>query len=107
MNESMDSNHKHSHNHSNGAEEGTEDVNDRDGHRDGDMDSDSDSETEMAVTWAPAASRGKTGLVYDERMLDHFDLVGDHPECPERVGEIYAKLVRDQLACQCQRVPAR
>mmetsp|Transcript_12437 Transcript_12437/g.30616 ORF Transcript_12437/g.30616 Transcript_12437/m.30616 type:complete len:653 (-) Transcript_12437:237-2195(-) len=49
-----------------------------------------------------------TGLVYDERMCEHFPLTDDtHPESPMRIKAIYNMLVERKLAQRCIRVPSR
>eukprot|EP00466_Bigelowiella_natans_P003936 jgi/Bigna1/71118/fgenesh1_pg.14_\ len=50
----------------------------------------------------------RTGLVYDERMCEHFPLADDdHPESPMRIRRIYELLVERKLADRCVRVPSR
>eukprot|EP00898_Chlorokybus_atmophyticus_P004270 jgi/Chlat1/4844/Chrsp31S04807 len=53
-------------------------------------------------------SKSAVGLVYDERMTEHCTPYPEpHPEQPARITSIYDRLVRDGLADQCIRVPAR
>jgi acetoin utilization deacetylase AcuC-like enzyme len=55
----------------------------------------------------------RTGLVYDERFLLHFDpslsedQAQDHPERPERLTAIWNRLTSLGLADQCVAVPGR
>ncbi|XP_061591691.1 histone deacetylase 6 isoform X2 [Cololabis saira] len=49
-----------------------------------------------------------TGLVYDERMMDHLNLWDrHHPEQPQRIFKIFSKHQQLGLANRCQRIPAR
>lgn len=51
-------------------------------------------------------SRAKTGYVYDERMLHHFDPHDpEHPEKPARISSIYEKLRSAKLLERSQRIP--
>lgn len=48
----------------------------------------------------------KTGVVRDRRYMDHW--MGDyHPECPDRLRAIYAKLDEDEMAGKFVDVPVR
>uniref|UniRef100_A0A8P4KQC6 Protein deacetylase HDAC6 n=1 Tax=Dicentrarchus labrax TaxID=13489 RepID=A0A8P4KQC6_DICLA len=49
-----------------------------------------------------------TGLVYDERMMEHLNLWDrHHPEQPQRISKIYSKHQQLGLVHRCQRIPAR
>ncbi|XP_043222780.1 histone deacetylase 6-like [Amphibalanus amphitrite] len=57
---------------------------------------------------AAEVRRGATGLVYDERMLEHRCLWDDDfPEGPDRLQVIFDKCSQLGLVDRCQRVPAR
>jgi histone deacetylase 6 len=47
-----------------------------------------------------------TGLLYDERFLRHHAPY-EHPEHPDRLSAIWARLEEDGLAARCQRIAAR
>jgi acetoin utilization deacetylase AcuC-like enzyme len=47
-----------------------------------------------------------TGIVFDERFQAHVPPVG-HPERPDRLAAIEARLARDGLLARCRRIPAR
>jgi acetoin utilization deacetylase AcuC-like enzyme len=47
-----------------------------------------------------------TGIVFDERFQAHVPPPG-HPERPDRLAAIEARLARDGLLARCRRVPAR
>ena len=50
----------------------------------------------------------KTGFVYDERMLHHFDPHDpEHPEKPARITSIYEKLRTAKLLDRSRRIPIR
>lgn len=66
-----------------------------------------DSEDEFFKHASFSRSMNVTGLVYDERMCDHYDPAGDHPERPERISSIFDKLVNSGLADLCQSVEPR
>lgn len=54
----------------------------------------------------PAPVRSKTGYVYDERMLLHFDPHDpEHPEKPARITTIYDKLRAAKLLEKSYRIP--
>lgn len=49
-----------------------------------------------------------TGLVYDERMMEHVNLWDrHHPEQPQRIFKIFNKHQQLGLVSRCQRIPAR
>lgn len=49
-----------------------------------------------------------TGLVYDERMMEHMNLWDrHHPEQPQRICKIFNKHQQLGLVSRCQRIPAR
>uniref|UniRef100_UPI0037E8599D histone deacetylase 6 isoform X1 n=2 Tax=Semicossyphus pulcher TaxID=241346 RepID=UPI0037E8599D len=49
-----------------------------------------------------------TGLVYDERMMEHVNLWDrHHPEQPQRIFKIYSKHQQLGLVDRCQRIPVR
>ncbi|CAF88355.1 unnamed protein product, partial [Tetraodon nigroviridis] len=49
-----------------------------------------------------------TGLVYDERMMEHLNLWDrHHPEQPQRIFKIFSKHQELGLVDRCQRIPAR
>ncbi|XP_029910870.1 histone deacetylase 6 [Myripristis murdjan] len=49
-----------------------------------------------------------TGLVYDERMMEHLNMWDSHhPEQPQRISRIFAKHQELGLVDRCQRIPAR
>ena len=55
----------------------------------------------------PAIAR-IAGLVYDERMKDHYAIDDpEHPEQPARIDAIVDELTRQGLAAQCVRIPVR
>uniref|UniRef100_A0A8C8SZ94 Protein deacetylase HDAC6 n=1 Tax=Pelusios castaneus TaxID=367368 RepID=A0A8C8SZ94_9SAUR len=54
----------------------------------------------------PPATR--TGLVYDERMMEHYNMWdSQHPELPQRVSRIFQRHRELRLTERCQRIPAR
>ncbi|XP_040909324.1 histone deacetylase 6 isoform X2 [Toxotes jaculatrix] len=49
-----------------------------------------------------------TGLVYDERMMEHLNMWDrHHPEQPQRISRIFSKHQQLGLVHRCQRIPAR
>ncbi|KAM6982513.1 histone deacetylase 6 isoform 2-T6 [Tautogolabrus adspersus] len=49
-----------------------------------------------------------TGLVYDERMMEHMNMWDrHHPEQPQRISKIFSKHQQLGLVKRCQRIPAR
>ncbi|XP_068454722.1 histone deacetylase 6 [Clinocottus analis] len=49
-----------------------------------------------------------TGLVYDERMMEHLNMWDrHHPEQPQRISKIFSKHQQLGLVDRCQRIPAR
>ncbi|XP_071314891.1 histone deacetylase 6 [Trachinotus anak] len=49
-----------------------------------------------------------TGLVYDERMMEHLNLWDrHHPEQPQRISKIFSKHQQLGLVDRCQWIPAR
>ncbi|XP_058499299.1 histone deacetylase 6 isoform X1 [Solea solea] len=49
-----------------------------------------------------------TGLVYDERMMEHLNMWDrHHPEQPQRIAHIYARHQALGLVHRCTRIPAR
>ncbi|KAK4306266.1 hypothetical protein Pmani_021889 [Petrolisthes manimaculis] len=52
--------------------------------------------------------RGRTGVVYDERMAKHYCLWDpSYPECPDRLHSILKRCDKLGLLERCERVPAR
>ena len=52
--------------------------------------------------------KSKTGFVYDERMLHHFDPHDhEHPEKPARISSIYERLRAAKLLDRSQRIPVQ
>ncbi|RWS29799.1 histone deacetylase hda2-like protein [Leptotrombidium deliense] len=50
----------------------------------------------------------RTGLVYDERMIDHYCLWDpNYPECPERFSSILSRITELDLVKRCERLPIR
>ncbi|XP_066212385.1 histone deacetylase 6 isoform X1 [Saccopteryx leptura] len=75
-----------------------------------------DEEEEEEGPWPPPALpilmwpvlRARTGLVYDQRMMDHYNLWDNqHPEMPQRVSQIMCRLEELGLAGRCLTLPAR
>ncbi|KAM5290542.1 protein deacetylase HDAC6 isoform 2-T6 [Glossophaga mutica] len=73
-------------------------------------------EEEEEGPWPPQALpilmwpvlRARTGLVYDQRMMDHYNLWDNHhPEIPQRVSRIMCRLEELGLAGRCLTLPAR
>ncbi|KAM6924434.1 histone deacetylase 6 [Xenentodon cancila] len=49
-----------------------------------------------------------TGLLYDDRMMDHLNLWDrHHPEQPQRIFKIFSRHQQLGLVDRCQRIPAR
>lgn len=49
-----------------------------------------------------------TGLVYDERMMEHLNMWDrHHPEQPQRIAKIFSKHKQLGLVERCQQIPAR
>nr|XP_020445056.1 histone deacetylase 6-like [Monopterus albus] len=49
-----------------------------------------------------------TGLVYDERMMEHLNMWDrHHPEQPQRIAKIFSKHQQLGLVSRCQEIPAR
>uniref|UniRef100_A0A8C4MUA6 Protein deacetylase HDAC6 n=1 Tax=Equus asinus asinus TaxID=83772 RepID=A0A8C4MUA6_EQUAS len=58
------------------------------------------------LTWPVLQAR--TGLVYDQRMMGHYNLWDSHhPEMPQRVSRIMRRLEELHLAERCLTLPAR
>ncbi|XP_042337738.1 histone deacetylase 6-like [Plectropomus leopardus] len=56
---------------------------------------------------APSVST-TTGLVYDERMMEHLNLWDrHHPEQPQRIFKIFSKHQQLGLVDRCKRIPVR
>ncbi|CAL4098436.1 unnamed protein product, partial [Meganyctiphanes norvegica] len=52
--------------------------------------------------------RGDTGVVYEEKMVDHLCLWDDkHTECPQRFSSIITRCTELGLFARCQRLPQR
>ncbi|XP_078520855.1 protein deacetylase HDAC6 [Lissotriton helveticus] len=50
----------------------------------------------------------RTGLVYDERMMEHANAWDSHhPELPQRISRIYERHMELRLVERCSRLPAR
>ncbi|XP_028378191.1 histone deacetylase 6 isoform X2 [Phyllostomus discolor] len=73
-------------------------------------------EEEEEGPWPPQALpilmwpvlQARTGLVYDQRMMDHYNLWDNHhPEIPQRVSRIMCRLEELGLAGRCLTLPAR
>ncbi|XP_047441722.1 histone deacetylase 6 [Mugil cephalus] len=64
---------------------------------------------ESVVKPNPAPSAATvTGLVYDERMMEHLNLWDrHHPEQPQRISKIFSKHQQLGLVDRCHRIPAR
>ncbi|KAM3872288.1 histone deacetylase 6 [Diretmus argenteus] len=64
---------------------------------------------ERASDTSPAHSGAKTtGLLYDERMMEHLNMWDSHhPEQPQRISKIFNKHQELGLVDRCQRIPAR
>mmetsp|Transcript_135005 Transcript_135005/g.431335 ORF Transcript_135005/g.431335 Transcript_135005/m.431335 type:complete len:784 (-) Transcript_135005:123-2474(-) len=57
---------------------------------------------------AVASDGAGVGLVYDERMTKHYNLLDDgHPERPARIVRIFESLEEAGLADRCVRIPCR
>ncbi|XP_036435365.1 LOW QUALITY PROTEIN: histone deacetylase 6 [Colossoma macropomum] len=49
-----------------------------------------------------------TGLVYDQRMMEHHNMWDSHhPELPQRISRIFSRHEELGLVDRCQRIPAR
>eukprot|EP00050_Salpingoeca_kvevrii_P017376 m.64561 g.64561 ORF g.64561 m.64561 type:complete len:468 (+) comp7527_c0_seq1:2-1405(+) len=48
-----------------------------------------------------------TGLAYDERMMGHRSMQGRHPECPERIRDMWRELTTRGYVARCTRITAR
>ncbi|XP_037553298.1 histone deacetylase 6 [Nematolebias whitei] len=61
------------------------------------------------ITASPTPSVSMTtGLVYDERMMEHMNLWDrHHPEQPQRIFKIFSKHQQLGLVHRCQQIPAR
>ncbi|XP_044067176.1 histone deacetylase 6 isoform X2 [Siniperca chuatsi] len=61
------------------------------------------------IKQSPAPSVATTtGLVYDERMMEHLNMWDrHHPEQPQRIFKIFSKHQQLGLVDRCQRIPAR
>lgn len=58
------------------------------------------------LTWPIVHDR--TGLIYDQRMMDHYNLWDNHhPETPQRILRIIRRLEELGLAGRCLSLPAR
>ncbi|XP_060039621.1 histone deacetylase 6 isoform X2 [Erinaceus europaeus] len=58
------------------------------------------------LTWPVLHDR--TGLIYDQRMMDHYNLWDNHhPETPQRILRIIRRLEELGLAERCLALPAR
>ncbi|KAM9855309.1 histone deacetylase 6 [Aulostomus maculatus] len=64
---------------------------------------------ESSQTISPALSVARTtGLVYDERMMEHLNMWDrHHPEQPQRIFKIFSKHQQLGLVDRCLRIPAR
>uniref|UniRef100_A0A3Q4MIL0 Protein deacetylase HDAC6 n=1 Tax=Neolamprologus brichardi TaxID=32507 RepID=A0A3Q4MIL0_NEOBR len=61
----------------------------------------------MKPNLAPSVAT-TTGLVYDERMMEHSNLWDrHHPEQPQRIFKIFSKHQQLGLVDRCQRIPVR
>ncbi|XP_069798807.1 histone deacetylase 6 [Dendropsophus ebraccatus] len=50
----------------------------------------------------------RTGLVYDERMMEHYNMWDSgHPELPQRISRIYKRHKEMGLVDRCSRLPHR
>ncbi|XP_053526603.1 histone deacetylase 6 isoform X2 [Artibeus jamaicensis] len=87
-----------------------------DGTLEGDHAEGSSVEEEEEGPWPPQALpilmwpvlQARTGLVYDQRMMDHYNLWDNHhPEMPQRVSRIMCRLEELGLAGRCLILPAR
>ncbi|XP_036126798.1 histone deacetylase 6 isoform X1 [Molossus molossus] len=73
-------------------------------------------EEEEEGPWPPPAPpilmwpvlQARTGLVYDQRMMDHYNLWDNHhPEVPQRVSRIMCRLEELGLSGRCLTLPTR
>uniref|UniRef100_A0A3Q2XFI4 Protein deacetylase HDAC6 n=1 Tax=Hippocampus comes TaxID=109280 RepID=A0A3Q2XFI4_HIPCM len=56
----------------------------------------------------PCPAAMTTGLVYDERMMEHLNLWDrHHPEQPQRIFKIFSRHQQLGLVERCQRIPSR
>uniref|UniRef100_A0A7N8Y2X4 Histone deacetylase 6 n=1 Tax=Mastacembelus armatus TaxID=205130 RepID=A0A7N8Y2X4_9TELE len=64
---------------------------------------------EQGLKYSKSSSTARTtGLVYDERMMEHLNMWDrHHPEQPQRVAKIFSKHQQLGLVNRCQRIPAR
>lgn len=64
---------------------------------------------EVATPTAPPPTvTVTTGLVYDERMMEHENIWDrQHPEQPQRIAKIFSKHQQLGLVDRCRRIPAR
>ncbi|XP_054422439.1 histone deacetylase 6 [Pteronotus mesoamericanus] len=83
---------------------------------DGDNVEGDNAEEEEEGPWPPPALptlmwpvlQARTGLVYDQRMMDHYNFWDNHhPEIPQRVSRIMCRLEELGLAERCLTLPAR
>ncbi|XP_056130040.1 histone deacetylase 6 isoform X2 [Lampris incognitus] len=57
---------------------------------------------------AHSAAGMSTGLVYDQKMMDHLNMWDrHHPENPQRISRIFSKHEELRLVQRCLRIPAR
>ncbi|KAJ8371335.1 hypothetical protein SKAU_G00113630 [Synaphobranchus kaupii] len=67
----------------------------------------------LTVTDSPSGGLGVTptqltGLVYDQRMMEHHNMWDSHhPELPQRISRIFSRHEELGLVSRCQRIPAR
>lgn len=56
----------------------------------------------------PGPSGLLTGLVYDQKMMEHHNIWDSHhPELPQRISKIFSRHDDLGLVARCQRIPAR
>ncbi|KAM9351272.1 histone deacetylase 6 [Symphorus nematophorus] len=64
--------------------------------------------TQQSSSSPPPSVTTTTGLVYDERMMEHLNMWDrHHPEQPQRIAKIFSKHQQLGLVDRCQRIPAR
>ncbi|XP_066499799.1 histone deacetylase 6 [Hoplias malabaricus] len=54
------------------------------------------------------SSSSGTGLVYDQRMMEHYNMWNSHhPELPQRISRIFSRHEELGFVKRCQQIPAR
>uniref|UniRef100_A0A672IMT7 Protein deacetylase HDAC6 n=1 Tax=Salarias fasciatus TaxID=181472 RepID=A0A672IMT7_SALFA len=63
---------------------------------------------EKSAAGPPPSVAAATGLVYDEKMMEHLNMWDrHHPEQPQRIFKIFSKHQQLGLVDRCRRIPAR